>query len=324
MQLLRDEFETAWQRHLDTHSFWQAWAALDPESASFVRESLQMPGKRLRPLLFALACQAFGCDALTDLMPAALALELAHTFILVHDDVIDGSDVRRGAPSLPKRLDAALHEKPSGHFNGNDVALVTGDILYSLAMDSLAQTVAPPERVLAAVQAFMRAALDTGHGTLLEIGAARTGLSDLSTADIERVYALKTGAYSFALPVRLAARLTGHAPPFDVDDFGAQAGIAFQLKNDRQDLQRWLQGGRLADDVRDGRPIWAAVYAWGAADASRRRLFEQPPGAALQEIFRSTDTLAAMDQAIAHHAQAAQAHVADSALRNFVGEIVKP
>lgn len=324
MQLLRDKFEAAWQHHLDTHSFWQAWAARDPETAGFVRDSLQMPGKRLRPLLFALACRAFGGDALTGLMPAALALELTHSFILVHDDVIDGSDLRRGVPSLPKRLDSALCEKPSGHFNGNDVAVVTGDILSSLAMDSLAQTAAPPERVLGAIRALMRAALDTGHGTLLEINAAHTGLSDVSTDGIERVYALKTGAYSFALPIRLAAQLTGSTPPFDVDDFGAHAGIAFQLKNDRQDLQYWLQGGRLPDDIRDGRPIWAAVYAWGAADADRRRLFEHPPGAALQDVFRATDTLAAMGQAIARHAQAAQAHLADPALRDFVAEIVKP
>lgn len=101
MQSLREEFEAVWQRHVGEHSFWQAWSALDPESAGFVRDSLQMPGKRLRPLLFGLACQAFGCDSLTGLMPAALALELAHNFILVHDDVIDGSDERRGVPVFP-------------------------------------------------------------------------------------------------------------------------------------------------------------------------------------------------------------------------------
>ena len=324
MQSLREEFEAVWQRHVGEHSFWQAWSALDPESAGFVRDSLQMPGKRLRPLLFGLACQAFGCDSLTGLMPAALALELAHNFILVHDDVIDGSDERRGVPSLSKRLDNILRDKPSGNFNGNDVALVTGDILYSLAMDSLAQTAAPAERVLAAIQEFMRAALDTGRGTLLEIGAARTRLNDLSTADIERVYALKTGSYSFAMPIRLAALLTGGTPSFAFDKFGVHAGIAFQLKNDRQGLQGWLQGGRLPDDLRDGRHIWATVYAWGAADISRRQMFDQPPGAALREVFCATETLAAMDQAIVRHAQAALACVTDPALSAFVAEMLRP
>ncbi len=138
MQPIPDEFETLWRRHLETHSLWQSWKAADPVLAPVVLESLRVPGKRLRPRLFCAACRAFGRDPFPGLMPAALALELAHAFILIHDDLIDGSEHRRGAASLPRRLDKAMGGSRGGNFRGSDAALVAGDVLYSLAMESLA------------------------------------------------------------------------------------------------------------------------------------------------------------------------------------------
>ncbi len=320
MQKLREEIEAHWNRQLDEHPFWMEWAAASAGSADVVRQTLRAPGKRMRPMLFGLACRAFGGEPVPGLMPAALALEIAHNFILVHDDVMDRSERRRGAPTLPARMDALLAGTFAGGFRGADLALVAGDVLYTMAMESLIRTDAPAERIVAAMQAFMRAAMDTGRGALLEVRAAQTPRADLTPGDIEPVYALKTGSYSFALPLRLASILSGGGVDFPFGNFGRHAGTAYQLMNDRASLAAWMDGGDVSDDLRDHRRTWAMVHAWHAADPSARSRFDAAPGEDLRAVLRTTGTLEALDRAIRHHARLAMDGIADADLRRFVGE----
>jgi geranylgeranyl pyrophosphate synthase len=294
-------FEREWLRHLDGHPFWKGWAASSPTTHALVDATLRTPGKRLRPMLFLEACRAFGCEPLPNLAPAALALELAHNFILVHDDVMDRSKVRRGAPTLAQRMDLLLAGKDAGGFAGCDLALVTGDLLYTMAVESLLAVEAPAERVLAATKDFMRAAMDTGRGALMEIRASQSPMGELTPEQIEPIYALKTGGYSFALPMKLAAAFSHGGARFPFAAFGEHAGIAYQIKNDRTSLSAWLDGGAVPDDVRDRRRTWAALHAWRAQDEAGRRAFDLPPDGVLKSAYGSARTLEAMDEAIARH-----------------------
>lgn len=256
MQNFKAEIEAQFARHLEEHIFWKQLAIEHPEGFRAVRETLLAPGKRLRPLLFCAACLDTEVDPRDGLMPVALALELAHAFILVHDDIIDRSAERRGARTLPMRMDELFARNTSAGFHGSDFALVTGDLLYTLAVESLLQAAAPDAQKTEAVRLFTRAALDTGRGALLEMRAAQTPPGALTVDDIENIYALKTGSYTFALPLQLAAVFCSskHWKPgaefFPM--FGKHAGIAFQLLNDLS---------RPADDLRDNRRTWALVSA---------------------------------------------------------------
>ena len=297
------QFEEAWDRLLAGHPLGKDWAESDPEGYGQVAAALRLPGKRMRPLLFYTACRAWGCDPLPDWMPAALALELVHAFILIHDDVMDGSATRRGEATLPLRLDSILAGRGAGGFRGGDLALVAGDLLYSLAMESLLRVRAPAEKIVAAMQAAMEAALDTGRGAWMEIRAARTPLAEVGLDDIEAVYALKTGSYSFALPLRMAAVCSGGGRDFPFTEFGKHAGLAYQLMNDRAGLRPWLEGGRLPDDLRDRRRIWGIVRAWCGGDAETRALLEAPPGEALRDWIRTGPVIGAMEEAIRDHSR---------------------
>jgi geranylgeranyl diphosphate synthase type I len=256
MQKFKAEIEAQFACHLEEHSFWKQLASESPAGFRAVRETLLAPGKRLRPLLFCAACRDAGREPVPDLMPVALALELAHAFILIHDDIIDRSDERRGAPTLSKRMDELFAKNPADGFRGADFALVTGDLLYTLAIESLLQAKATDAQKTEAVRLFTRAALDTGRGALLEMRAAQTPLDELTVGDIEKIYALKTGSYTFALPLQLAVVFSSSNgwkkddPVFP--DIGKHAGIAFQLLNDQNSI---------ADDLRDDRRTWAIVYA---------------------------------------------------------------
>ncbi|HKL22095.1 MAG TPA: polyprenyl synthetase family protein, partial [Tichowtungia sp.] len=100
----------------------------------------------------------------------------------------------------------------------------------------------------------------TARGALLEMQASQTAVDELNTEQIEDIYALKTGCYTFTLPLTLAARCAG-SEPAGLEAIGRPAGIAFQLQNDLNSLQRWQETGLLPDDIRDRRRIWPLVYA---------------------------------------------------------------
>ncbi|NLG36165.1 MAG: hypothetical protein GX548_12510, partial [Lentisphaerae bacterium] len=234
---------------------------------------------------------------------------------------LDRSEIRRGAPALFRRMDALL-DGECGGFRGTDLALVSGDLLYTLAMDSLLRTQAPPERLAAAMEEFMRAALDTGRGALMEIRAAQLPMEDLDVQAVESMYAAKTGSYSFALPVRMAFGLCEGEGLFPFDRFGKHAGIAYQLKNDCDGLGQWLNGGRVPDDLRDRRRIWGVVHAWQAADEDGRALLAAEPGDSLREVFRRAGTVEAMGEAIRHHAGLALECVKDPAMKSFAASVL--
>lgn len=254
MQKLKVEIEAQFARHLEEHSFWKAFAAESPEGFQAVRATLLAPGKRLRPLLFCAACHDAGINPFPALMPVALALELAHAFILIHDDIIDRSDERRGAPTLPKRIDELFARRAADGFRGSDFALVTGDLLYTLAIESLLQAEISDAQKTEAVRLFTRAALDTGRGALLEMRAAQMPVEELTVESIEEIYALKTGSYTFALPLQLASVFSNHWKKDDpvFPAIGKHAGVAYQLLNDRHNT---------VDDLRDGRRTWELVFS---------------------------------------------------------------
>lgn len=320
MQNIRAEIETHWQTHMDDHPLWREWAESAGDVFGAVSEALRAPGKRLRPTLFCLACRAFGFDPIPQMLPAAMALELVHNFILIHDDLMDGSELRRGEPTLARRMALLLREGVSGGFSGNDMAMVAGDMLYTMAMDSLMGTESDAERIVAAMRACMKSAMDTGRGALLEAKAAQADMGELKLDWIEMVYALKTGSYTFSLPAKLASIFAPAKADFPFDEFGKHAGVAYQLKNDRASMSHWLGGGAVPDDVRDQRRTWAAVWAWHAVAEERRELFVGSPGEDLKRLYRDCGAMDAMAAAARLHATTAMELAPSEEIAGYLAE----
>jgi geranylgeranyl pyrophosphate synthase len=171
-------------------------------------------GKRLRPLLVLLSAGPPDDDA-PDVVRCAVAVELLHSATLVHDDVLDAADLRRGLPTVWAAA-------------GRDMAIAVGDLLFSRAFAELALTGS-----LAAVRTLSRASSALAEGELLQREDAWN--ADVSVERYLRRCELKTAAL-FEASCELGAQHGAHGTEHGLRAFGRRIGLAFQLLDDVLDV----------------------------------------------------------------------------------------
>lgn len=213
-------------------------------------------GKRLRPMLAILTAQ-LGDGTTADVVAGASALEMTHLGSLYHDDVMDGADTRRGVPSAQTVW-------------GNNVAILTGDLLFSRASQLMAQIGEPAIRLQA--DTFERLVLGQMHET---VGAAE---GDDPVDFYIQVLSDKTG--SLIAAAAQAGILFSNAPreyAEPVLQFGEKAGIAFQLLDDVIDLSADAEetGKVPGTDLRAGVPTMPYLLLGRAGDEESMALKRQ-------------------------------------------------
>jgi farnesyl diphosphate synthase len=204
-----------------------------PHLAEAIRHSLLAPCKRLRPLLVLMSCQACGCEH-SRAVPAACAVEMIHTYSLIHDDLpaMDDDDLRRGRPTAHKKFDEAT-------------AILAGDGLLTFAFDVLGRTETHPDPAIriALVTGLARAAGLGGMvgGQMLDLAAeGRFGKNETPQGekDVLTLQAMKTGAIlKFCCT---AGAILGNAPQGKRDAvgrYGQVIGQAFQIADDLLDVE---------------------------------------------------------------------------------------
>jgi geranylgeranyl diphosphate synthase, type II len=228
--------------------------------------SLLAPGKRLRPLLVLMAKEACGGpDAAA--LPAACAVEMVHTYSLIHDDLpsMDDDDLRRGLPTSHKKFGEAL-------------AILAGDALLTLAFQVLADNY-PPATAAAACRELARGAGAPGMvgGQVLDLAWEKGGGT---VDDLAHVHALKTGALFRACLQLGVLAAQGERPggpdPFmreALDHYGRCFGLIFQITDDLLDVEGSAAqtGKRVQKDAGRGKLTYPGMLG---ADASRRRADE--------------------------------------------------
>lgn len=208
--------------------------SISPLLFKFIREFILRPGKRIRPTLFVIGYKGYSNRNPPGLFKSALALELLHDFLLIHDDIIDRSTLRRGAPSMHNLFNIYLKNYQNLKFNGQDLSIVAGDIVYAMAIHvflSVKEAAAHKENAL---RRLIESAFYTGSGEFLELLLSARNAGSVKRRDILRVYDLKTANYTFASPLAVGATLAG-APAGQIKKlyaYGAYLGRAFQIKDD--------------------------------------------------------------------------------------------
>ncbi len=201
-----------------------------------IREFTLREGKRLRPLLLILTYKAYSPSEKKiskELFNASTCMEFLHNFMLIHDDIIDRSDLRRGRPTLHKVL---AHTVPTNNPDklGIDLGIIAGDIVYALAIDAFLSINEPLDRKERALKYFIQTAAFTAMGEFIDTVHGVKGLKEITEKDVFLNYTLKTARYTFDCPMVTGAILAG-APEKDIkklSDFGVLIGQAFQIQDD--------------------------------------------------------------------------------------------
>jgi len=231
-------------------------------------------GKRLRPLSVLLAARACGYGG-GQHVDAAAIIEFIHTATLLHDDVVDGSDLRRG-------------RNTANHVFGNEASVLVGDYLYSRAFQMMV------DLGDMRIQEVMANATNTiAMGEVLQLMNAHD--PDTSEESYLEVIYRKT-AKLFEAGAQMAAILAGAPPELEqaMIDYGRHLGNAFQLVDDALDYRadREELGKNLGDDLAEGKPTLPLIYAMAHSsieDTARMRVAVENGG--LEELEAITRTI---------------------------------
>lgn len=251
-------------------------------------------GKRLRPALVLSAYRACGGRDDAAVRPLAQATELLHTYLLIHDDIMDHADLRRGQPTghvLFARRHAAAGWRGSSADFGRSVAILLGDLAYSLAVDlfstvlvAAAATSSPSVAALAG--AFAAMCREVIGGQYLELALAHRPAPVEASAELEAellaILQQKSGRYTAERPIELGALLAG-APAAvrqPLARYGRAIGEAFQLQDDLLGMfgDASRVGKPVGDDLREGKFTFLIYHALRRATAAERTLLTRALG----------------------------------------------
>ena len=252
------------------------WASVDPDLAlplQSLREFVLGGGKRLRPAFCHWAFVGAGGDpGAMSVVDTGAALELLHAFALIHDDIMDGSDTRRGASTVHTQFsDAHVEGRWNGEARrfGEGVAILIGDLAEVFA-DRLMIATTP-----AAFGAWSQLKIEVNIGQYLDVLGAARGGTDLETS--RRIAHYKSGKYTIERPLHVGVALVDRLEEFrdQLSAFGSPLGEAFQLRDDILGVfgDEDRTGKPVGDDLREGKPTpMLAVARQHATPEQLRRL----------------------------------------------------
>ena len=219
-------------------------------------------GKGFRPALCLSTCQACG-GKLEDGLDTAAALEMFHNAFLIHDDVEDASESRRGYPTLHRKY-------------GVPIATNVGDALNMLAMRTLLRNTETLglERALTIIYEVERMARESTEGQSLELDWVHGSRSSVRIRDYFLMTYKKTCWYTCIAPMRVGALIAG-VHRRDLSDFlplGFRIGAAFQIQDDvlNLDAEERLYGKEIGGDIAEGKRTLIAIHALQTAEGSTR------------------------------------------------------
>ena len=229
----------------------------DPQIVPYAEHALNNGGKHLRPTLVALAAGCFGRPN-DGHIKAAVIIEMIHLATLVHDDVMDEADIRRGSPTVAAKW-------------GNEIAVLFGDCLFAHAL-----TLAASFPTTDVCRAVSLATNTVCSGEILQTQQRRN--FPAARQDYFRVIEMKTGEL-FTLSCDLAAFLSDapSAHRAALREFGAAVGTAYQVYDDCVDLfgTEAEAGKSLGTDLAKGKLTWPVLLAWERASTAHRKSLEQ-------------------------------------------------
>lgn len=219
-----------------------------------VRYIMSIGGKRLRPVMCLMACNIFR-DKIDEAVMPAVGIEVFHNFTLIHDDIIDRAEVRRGSPTVHTKW-------------GSDQAILSGDVMAFVAVECIGH--APEKALPRSLKLFNRTAIEVCTGQQLDLDFEKKGV--VSETEYLRMIELKT-AVLVAASLKLGA-IIADASDKDQDllyEFGRCLGIAFQIQDDVLDTygDTKMFGKKTGSDIVANKKTYLLVKAIELAGGER-------------------------------------------------------
>ncbi len=228
-------------------------------------------GKRIRPVIMILGYNIFK-DVDEEIVKASISIEMAQSFLLIHDDIMDESEMRRGKPSFHKYYELKTHNKKLSE----NIAISAGDLIDTFSHEALLESNFNREDLLKADYEFSRVIEDTGKGQILDI------YSSLNDGYVEekllKLHYLKTARYTIEGPLMIGSYLAGNYDYIDyIKSYGKNMGIAFQLYDDILGIfgDESKTGKSSKSDVNEGKKTLLIIRAYNESDENGKKFIEK-------------------------------------------------
>ncbi|GGK06799.1 geranylgeranyl pyrophosphate synthase [Pilimelia anulata] len=254
------------------------------DAVEAIRDLALAGGKRTRPTFCWLGWRSYGGSPEPGVIRAAAALELFHAFALIHDDVMDDSDTRRGRPALHVGL-ARLHRRRGWRGSatrfGRNTAVLCGDLCLVWSDELFHSCGLPPRRVRRALELLHRMRAEVLLGQYLDLVG---GVSPAGLAACRTILLYKSARYTVERPLQIGAALAGAdaAHLATLSAYGVPLGEAFQLRDDLLGVfgDDAVTGKPTTTDLRDGKSTVLMALAREHADGAQRAVLDRWHGAA--------------------------------------------
>lgn len=216
-----------------------------------IKYVLSLGGKRIRPMLMLMSYALYKNDV-ESILPQAIGLETYHNYTLLHDDLMDNADVRRGMPTVHRKWDA-------------NTAILSGDSMLVLAYQRMQNC--PADKLPAVLDVFTTTALEIGEGQQYDMEFETR--NDVREEEYIEMIRLKTSVL-LACAMKIGA-IMAEAPKEDVDNlyrFGERMGLAFQLQDDFLDVygDPKVFGKAIGGDITSNKKTYMLINAIGKAE----------------------------------------------------------
>jgi len=240
-------------------------------------------GKRLRPALVYYTYRACGGTDDDHVLPLALATELLHTYLLIHDDIMDHAEVRRGQPAAHVRFRDAHRSQGlqgDGTDFGRSVAILLGDLAHTWAVELAAGATSEGPRARELARCFAVMSQEVIGGQYLELLVAQR--RSATEGELLRVLRLKSGRYTAERPIQLGGILAGApaATLAGLSRYGTAVGEAFQLQDDLLGMfgDAGTVGKPVDADLKEGKYTFLIHHALATASSEQRRTLQSALG----------------------------------------------
>lgn len=302
-------------------------AALDlPDMPSIlydpVRYTLSLPGKRIRPYLTLIGCGLCGGD-IDEAIPAAVAIELLHNFTLIHDDIMDRADTRRGKPSVFKKW-------------SKNTAILSGDVMYAKAFKQLQYYGKSNKYSKSQYHTILDIFLNSAE-TVCEGQAYDLGFENQNNVTIDDYIHMIKGKTAALISGSLAVGgAVAGAAENEVDELrfiGKKAGIAFQIQDDLLDATADPEkfGKKRGGDIIEGKKTYLTLLALQRCNDHQKQLLTRVLGnqksdiddvKKVTQIYSTLNIIEDTKEAIRYHYESAMDHLEEFESSEYKDEII--